>query len=128
MFYRYGAWLRLLLATLVTWLVPFVAALVMFDQNGKLMVSWWTFKLSMVAIFLVAAVIVLRWLYKNVPSSSRRRAPVLARSLLMVAICMVLDALFLLPMSRQPVPSYLAQVASVYLLLIPTALFISRQN
>jgi hypothetical protein len=105
---------RVLVFGAASWLLPFALAFAFFDSSGNLLVSQPLFKSSMVVAGGSIGVILLVLTMKNQRSAL---VPGLLLGLFWLAINLVLDVAFLLPMSGQSFAEYFSDTGLRYTLL-----------
>jgi hypothetical protein len=98
----------------LSWLLPFFAAFAFFDSSGNLTVTLPLFKSIMVVIGGTVGVVLLALFLRRSPFGI---VPGLILGLIWLAMNLGLDLMFLLPMSKQLLPDYFADIGLRYLLL-----------
>jgi hypothetical protein len=105
---------KLLLPSLVVWLVPLVVSFAFYDANGNLTGNFWIFKLTMVLVSCLTSWLAFRRFYKNSPTSSPW-----TNSLAIILVQVVLDLAVLIGVFRMPLVFYISIVLPVYVIFIP---------
>lgn len=99
---------------LLTWLIPFAAAIPFFSPDQGLMVPQPLFKSLMVVIGAAVGLILLVWLYLDFP---KVRASGLIIGLYWLALNWVLDIIVLVPMSGGDIGAWFMDIGLRYLVL-----------
>lgn len=108
---------RFLVVALLIWLIPFLVSLPFFNRDGQLMVNFWVFKGVMAVVLSGGAFLLFRWLMRSwAPAPRRTTAVILGLGAVVVSIA--LDSLTVIPLTQMGLGEYLAQIVSLYTLII----------
>lgn len=108
-------WGRRLIGGVLSWLVPFLAAVPFYSRNSELVVDLALFKSIMIVISSITAAILIIWFFKNVRVSYTHEA--IITGLVWLAMNWVLDAIVLVGLLGMPAGDYLTQIGIRYLMI-----------
>lgn len=106
--------LRLLLLGLMTWAVPFFAAIFFMDQSGQLTVDKYLFKTIMILIGGLIGAFAMILYFKKIDNEYLKHGLLIGFSWLVINI--VIDLLVLVPMSQMTYSDYFNQIGLRYLM------------
>ena len=107
--------LKLLLFGVLAWLIPFLAAFPFFTKDGGLAIDIFLFKSTMIVVGAIAGAFLMVKYFRTVKKDYIKEGMILGFSWFAIAI--LLDVLFLLPMSKMPFGTYFGQIGVRYLML-----------
>lgn len=110
--------LHFLLISFLIWVIPFVSSFPFFGRDGKLIASFWVFKLTMVVVLTLSSLFLFQWFYTANPQAAVGIPNLLLLGLGAAMISILFDAFTVIPFNKMPVSQYAAQVASFYLLIV----------
>jgi hypothetical protein len=108
-------WGRRLAAGLLSWLVPFFAAIPFYSPSGVLLTDMALFKSVMVVTGSVTAGVLLVWYFGQVSTGYAREGVVLGFFLL--AINYLLDLVVLVGLMQMPLGDYITKISIGYLMI-----------
>jgi uncharacterized membrane protein YpjA len=115
-------YLKITLFGFLTWLVPFVASFFFYTRSGALIIGEGLFKSIMIVLGSVTGAILLAIHFRKVADNYLRTGIFIGLS--WFAINIVLDFLFLIPMSHMAVGAYFSQIGLRYLTIPITSIAI----
>jgi hypothetical protein len=108
-------WRRRLAGALLTWLVPFLAAVPFYGKNGALLIDLPLFKSLMIVISALTAAILFVWFFRAVGTGYTREA--LITGFLWLGANWTLDLVVLVGLLGMPPADYTAQIGVRYLMI-----------
>jgi hypothetical protein len=108
-------WGRRLAAGLLSWLVPFLAAIPFYSPSGVLLADVALFKSVMVVTGSVTAGVLLVWYFGQVSTGYAREGAILGFFLL--AINYLLDLVVLVGLMQMPIGDYITKISIGYLMI-----------
>ena len=106
---------RAMLYGLLAWLVPFVSAFPFYGKDGELGIDIFLFKSMMIVVGSTTAAILLVSYFKKVSENYLKEGVVLG--IIWVGMSVLLDLIFLLPMSGMVFADYFGQIGVRYLVM-----------
>ena len=113
----HSIWGRRLIAGVLSWLVPFLAAVPFYGRNGTLTIDLALFKSIMIVVSSVTAAILIVWFFKSVSTSYTHEAVIIG--FVWLVMNWALDAVVLVGILGMTVGDYITQIGIRYLM-IPT--------
>jgi hypothetical protein len=110
-----SVWGRRLTAGLLSWLVPFLAAVPFYSGTGELLVDVSLFKSVMVVIGSATAAILLIWYFRKIGSGYAREGMVMG--LFLLAVNYLLDLIVLVGLMQMPLWDYTTKIGISYLVI-----------
>ena len=108
-------WGRRLVAGLLTWLIPFIAAIPFYGSDGALVIDQAFFKSIMIVIGSLTAAVLLVWSFRIIPGSYAREAVI--TGIVWLALNWGLDILVLVGLLGMPPAEYVAGIGLRYLVI-----------
>lgn len=99
----------------LAWLIPFVASIFFYTQEGKLTIDIFLFKSIMIVVGSISASILLVSYFKKIDGGYLKEGIIVGLTWLVINILM--DLLILIPMSGMSSPDYFAQIGLRYLVI-----------
>ena len=106
---------RRIAAGILTWLIPFLAAIPFYGRDGVLLIDQMFFKSAMIVIASVTAACLMVWHFSRVPAPYTREAVV--TSLVWLGINWILDLVVLVALLGMPVSEYVTAIGLRYLMI-----------
>lgn len=110
--------LHFLLISFLIWVIPFMSSFPFFGRDGKLIIGFWVFKLTMVVVLTLSSFFLFQWFYTTNPQAAVGAANLLLLGVGAALISIFFDAFTVIPLTKMPISQYAAQVASFYLLIV----------
>ena len=99
----------------LAWLIPFVASIFFYTQEGKLTIDIFLFKSIMIVVGSISASILLVSYFKKINGEYLKEGIIVGLTWLVINILM--DMLVLIPMSGMSIADYFAQIGLRYLVI-----------
>lgn len=97
----------------LTWLIPFVFSFLFYNREGELLINFDVFKSVMVVVSISISMVFLIQYFKTVKGNFLRNGGYLG--VIWFVMNLLLDIVFLLPLSGMPMQEYVNQIAIRYL-------------
>lgn len=110
--------LHFLLISFLIWAIPFVSSFPFFGRDGKLIVSFWVFKLVMALVLTLSSFFLFQWFYRVNPHAATGILSLILLGFGAALASIFLDAFTVIPFNNMPVLQYTTEVASFYLLIV----------
>ena len=111
----HSIWGRRLIAGILSWLVPFLAAVPFYGRNGTLTIDLALFKSIMIVVSSVTAAILIVWFFKSVSTSYTHEAVI--TGFVWLVTNWALDAVVLVGILGMTVGDYITQIGIRYLMI-----------
>lgn len=111
----HAIWGRRLIAGVLSWLVPFLAAVPFYSRDRTLAIDLVIFKSIMIVVASVTAAILIVWFFKSVSRSYTHEAVI--TGLVWLAMNWALDAIVLVGILGMAVGDYITQIGIRYLMI-----------
>jgi hypothetical protein len=108
-------YLKIVVFGFLTWLVPFLASLLFYTQQGTLIIDVFLFKAIMIIVGSVSAGILLIYYFKNVNNGYFKEGIIIGISWFTLNI--ILDLLVLIPMSGMSLADYFTRIGLTYIVI-----------
>jgi hypothetical protein len=108
-------YLKILVFGFITWLVPFLASLLFYTQQGNLIIDVFLFKAIMIIVGSITAGIILIYYFKNINTGYIKEGIIIGIS--WFAINIILDLLVLIPMSGMSLADYFTRIGLTYVVI-----------
>ena len=108
-------WVRRFFAGILSWLVPFLAAIPFYGRDGILAIDPALFKSIVIVVASVTAAILIVWFFKSVSKSYTSEAVI--TGFVWLAMNWALDAVVLVGILGMPAGDYITQIGIRYLMI-----------
>jgi hypothetical protein len=108
-------WGRRLIAGVLSWFVPFLAAVPFYGRDGTLAIDPALFKSIIIVVASITAAFLVIWFFRTVSTSYTREA--IITGLVWLAMNWVLDAVVLVGLLGMPAGDYIMQIGIRYLMI-----------
>jgi hypothetical protein len=112
------------LAAIAIWLVPFMTSTPFFDRDGNLKANLIIFKICMAVVLSIVTYVVARWYFGKYAPSSYGVATASLVGFSIVSI--IIDQFTIMKMSNISTSTYIAQVVSIYTLIVLIGLLTAK--